>query len=200
MRDVMPDEHTAFCGKFLLQRPMLISLDYLPHFLVIQEARSRIPGVRRNSGDPGPNARVLLEQLRKKSPQSTHSLRQRMTLANGAGRNAFDLAMTELQIRLQITSLEDQGRLPSSLWKPVSGLFRNQLRRARRIPVDEARRVILERYFRNQFVVTVADIRRLFRWERQDIFKTLGELISRGIVTPEVQVEGIADRTYCLLT
>jgi len=141
-----------------------------------------------------------LESLLRRSPQSTQDLRRRAAVTAGVGAGALDLALTQLQMTLQVSSLGRQHNCSSGLWVPVRKCFSREVRKARRIPAEEARREILERHFRNQLVLTVAEIRHLFRWDRQQIFQTLGELIRRGIVTPEVQVEGVTDRTYCLLS
>jgi hypothetical protein len=200
IRGVLPDERLVFRGKLLLRRPMLLSLKLLPHFIALN--KRRIPG--RSDGSAvhplGSTPRLILDALQRKSLQSTHVLRRRITLSAGIGEGAFDVAMTQLQVSLMIGSIGDDRTPTSRLWMPLQSLYRAQFQRAGGISVEEARRAILERHFRNQLVLTVADIKHLFHWERQEIFQTLGELIRRGIVTPEVQVDGIADRTYCLLT
>jgi hypothetical protein len=200
LRGVLPDERQVFRGKLLLRRPMLLSLEYLPFFIALNKRRvpARAPG-------PVPHplsstSRLILDALQRKSMQSTNDLRRRVTVSSGIGAGAFEVAMTQLQIQLLIGSVADDRTPLSRLWIPLQRLYPSQFRKAKRISVEEARRAILERHFRNQLVLTVADIKHLFRWERQEIFQTLGELIRRGVVTPEVQVDGIADRTYCLLT
>lgn len=197
---IIPDELDAFHGRLLLRRPTLVSPEYLPYFFALADHREAVARAKSGKSALGSTAHMIVENLRRKSPQSTHDLRQRITMSTGAGKGAFDLALVELQKRMLIATLAGQRSRSSALWTPARKFYRGQAQKARRITVEEARRAILERHFRNQLVGTVADIRRLFRWERQEIFQTLGELISRGIVTPEVQVEGIADRTYCLLT
>ncbi len=200
LRGILPDERDAFCGKILLRRPMLVSMEYLPYFMAMSDRRESAIRTQSRKAGLSPTAQHILEQLRRKSPQTTQDLRHRLSALTGTGKSAFDLALTELQVRMKIAALEDDRRPSSALWALASRKYPVQTRRARGLSIEEARRAILERHFRNQLVLTFADIKRLFRWERQEIFQTLGELIRRGIVTPEVQVEGIADRTYCLLT
>jgi DNA-binding PadR family transcriptional regulator len=64
--------------------------------------------------------------------------------------------------------------------------------------VETARERILTRYFRNQLVSSVPAIARMFRWDRQSIFHTLGRLVREGIITTGVKVEGKDHRYYCL--
>jgi hypothetical protein len=63
---------------------------------------------------------------------------------------------------------------------------------------ETARATILTRYFRNQLVSSVPAIARLFRWDRQSIFHTLGRLVREGIITTGIRVEGKDHRYYCL--
>jgi DNA-binding PadR family transcriptional regulator len=63
---------------------------------------------------------------------------------------------------------------------------------------ETARARILTRYFRNQLVSSVPTITRLFRWERQSIFHTLGRLVREGIIATGIRVEGKDHRYYCL--
>jgi len=197
---IFPGESDAFHGKLLLRRPMLVSLEYLPYFIALTDRREAAARAKSGDNSLGSTAHLIAEHLRRKSPLSTRELRQRIAMSSGVGSGAVNIALTELQTRILVASMAGPQSPLSALWAPARKFYRSQARKARHISAEEARRAILERHFRNQLVLTLADIRHLFRWERQEIFQTLGELIRRGIVTPEVQVEGIADRTYCLLT
>jgi hypothetical protein len=65
--------------------------------------------------------------------------------------------------------------------------------------LQEGMYVILEQYFGNQLVGTVLSIQRLFRWNRQDIFRSLGRLVQRGIISPGITVLHEPGRYYCLV-
>jgi hypothetical protein len=199
-REILPDEHDALMGRILLHRPTLVSMKFIPYFMALHTSTRE--GLNRPSGSrpPAPVAHLILESLRKKSPQSTRELRERVMRGTGIGKGSFDFTLRQLQASISVSSIIERNGLPSGSWTLVRRVYGNQIRKARAISHEEARRAILEQHFRNQLVLTVAEIRHLFRWSRQEIFQTLGELIRRGIVTPEVQVDGIADRTYCLLT
>jgi hypothetical protein len=200
LRELIPDERCAYRGKLLLSRPMLVSREYLPFFVVLMGLQEASLGHRSSRRALSPIAQAILEQLRKRAPQSSRALRGRIGQSGKAGRGAFESALVELQVNLQVAAVVDDQSIPASSWALVRKLYAREVRKARSISIEEARRAILERHFRNQLVLTVAEIRHVFRWERQAIFQTLGELIRRGVITPEVQVDGIAARTYCLLT
>jgi hypothetical protein len=55
---------------------------------------------------------------------------------------------------------------------------------------------LLERYFANQLVATVTSIQRLFRWSRKEIYQALGLLLHRGVIRPDILVDGKDHRYY----
>jgi hypothetical protein len=200
VKEFLPDERDAFMGRILLRRPTLVSLRLLPFFMALQMNARRDPGTPSGRRQTGPAAHLILESLRKKSPQSTKELLERAMRGAAIGKSSFDLTLRQLQADFSVSSVIERSGSHSASWALARRTFSKQIRKSHGISPEEARRAILEQHFRNQLVLTVTDIRHLFRWSRQEIFQTLGELIRRGIVTPEVQVDGIAGRTYCLLT
>ena len=199
--EILPGQADAYYAKLLLHRPTLVSLDYIPHFFAISgrsgEKNEHVRQALR--GSLTPMARTIMEHLNRRSPQSTTTLRRLVGPGERRVRGTFDLALTELQAKMYIAKMLEGRHSFSFLWAPVTELYAPQIRRARRINADTARHEILEKYFRNQLIGTLGSIRRLFRWEKQDVFRSLGELMRRGIITPDVQVEGMNDRQYILI-
>jgi hypothetical protein len=200
VRELLPDERDALMGRILLRRPTLVALEFLPFFMALQAKSRKDPAGTSGPNSAGLAANLILESLHKSSPQSTRELRERVMKGAAIGKNSFDFALRQLQASISVASSMERHGMATANWVLARRMYRNQIRKAHGISAEEARQAILEKHFRNQLVLTVADIRHLFRWSRQEIFQTLGELIRRGIVTPEVQVDGIAARTYCLLT
>jgi hypothetical protein len=200
--EILPRQADAYYAKLLLHRPTIVSLDYLPHFFAVSgrsgEKNEHVRQAMR--GDLSPMARTIMEHLNRRSPQSTASLRRLAGSGERKVKGTFDLALTELQAKMYIAKTLEGQHSFSFLWAPVTELYAPQVRRARRISADAARHEILERYFRNQLIGSLSSIRRLFRWDRQDVFRSLGELMRRGIITPDVQVEGIHERQYIFIT
>lgn len=199
--EILPSQGDAYYAKLLLHRPTLVSLDYLPHFFAISgrsgEKNEHVRQALR--GGLSPMARTIMEHLSRRSPQSTATLRRLVGSGERRVKGTFDLAVAELQAKMYIAKILEGRHSFSFLWAPVTELYAPQVRRARRINADTARHEILERYFRNQLIGTLGSIRRLFRWEKQDVFRSLGELMRRGIITPDVQVEGRHKRQYILI-
>jgi hypothetical protein len=106
--------------------------------------------------------------------------------------------MAELQEKMFLVKVAELYDPFTFVWAPLRDIFPAAIRKARRMTPEDARAKILERYFRNQLVSSVPAIARLFRWQRQDIFHTLGRLVRKGVVTTGVHVEGKDHRYYCL--
>ena len=200
--EILPGQADAYYAKLLLHRPTMVSLDYLPHFFAISGRSGEKNEYVRQSlrGKLSPMARTIMEHLNRHSPQSTASLRRLSGSAERRIKGTFDLALAELQAGMYISKTHGGRHSFSFLWAPVTELYALQVRRARRISADAARHEILERYFRNQLIGSVGSIRRLFRWEKQDVFRSLGELMRKGLITPDARIEGMPKRQYILIT
>ena len=200
--EILPGQTDVYYAKLLLHRPTMVSLEYLPHFFAISGRSGEKNEYVRQAlrGNLSPMARTIMEQLHRHSPQSTASLRRLSGPGERRIKGTFDLALAELQAGMYISKMHEGGDSFSFLWAPVTDLYALQLRKARRISADTARHEILERYFRNQLIGSVGSIRRLLRWEKQDVFRSLGELMRRGHITPDVRIEGMHERQYILIT
>jgi hypothetical protein len=179
----------------------MLSLDMLPYFYALSGRTGERDEYVRASvrGGLSPMARRIMEAFGRHSHLSTQQLRQAVQRGGTVGRGSFAQAMTELQTKMFIARGDEDRRPFSSTWSPVRILFAPQIRKARQISAQQARKVILEQHFRNQLVCTVPGIRRVFRWSRQEVYQPLGELLSRGIVGSEGIVEGTTGRTYIFL-
>lgn len=197
MKDELPAERRIYYGKLLKGRPTMVSLEFLPYFYVLA-GRTGVKGEylrAHRRGSLSDTAREIMEALADSSPQNTKGLKLATGLHAPGDRLRFDRAMAELQERMFIVKVAEEEEQFSFVWAPFDSTFPGAVRRARRISDDEARVAILERYFSVQLVGTVVEIQRLFRWDRQAVFRTLGTLVARGGVRSDVTVDG-KDRRY----
>ena len=90
----------------------------------------------------------------------------------------FQRTLAGLQDRMYIarTMRHPTG---GSEWTLIQKVFGREIRRARRISIEQARFAILQRYFENRLVATVAEIVRLFGWKRQEVYETLENALDR---------------------
>lgn len=201
MKRVLPAERLVFYGRVLKNRPTLVSLEMFPSFYAL----TRRTGLRDDylhayrAGGLSPMAKMIMDALRDSSPQVTRGLKLAVGRQNPRDRADFDRAMTELQMKMFIVKTAEHDDPFTFEWDLVPRVYPREVRRARAISPPDARAAILERYFRAQLVGTVGAISRLFRWDRQVIFQTLGTLVNRGVVTSDVTVNGSRSGAYCLI-
>jgi hypothetical protein len=202
MKDILPTERRAFYGKVLLRRPTFVSLEFLPYFYVLAGRNGGKDEYLQEflKGRLSSLGKSLMEALLDSSPQDTHSLKIATSHFMKVDKLLFEKALTELQTKFFIAKSSEEHHPFSFSWAPMTDVFGKQIRKAARISAEAARARILERYFRNQMVASVQSIHRLFRWEKQDIFQSLGFLVNRGTITTDVVVEGDRRKLYCLVT
>jgi hypothetical protein len=200
MKNVLPAEGKIYYGKLLKKRPMMVSLEYLPFFYVLSRRTGLKTEYEREflKGKLTATARDIMDALRDSSPQTTKGLKLATGNHNKSDRVHFDRAIAELQETMFIVKVAELDDPFTFVWAPLREAFPAEVRKARRIAPETAREKILERYFRNQLVSSVPAIARLFRWERQTIFHTLGRLVRSGVITTGIKVERKDHRYYCL--
>ena len=201
MKRSLPAERLLFYGRVLKNRPTLVSLDMFTHFYALaQRTGSRDDYLRMfRAGTLSPMAKAIMDALMDSSPQVTRGLKLAVGRHGNRERNEFDRAMTELQMKMYIVKTAEHDDPFTFEWDLVPRVFPRQVRRARRVSLHDARVAILEQYFHNQLVGTVGSVSRLFRWDRQTIFQTLGTLVNHGVVTSDVTVNGSRSGAYCLI-
>ena len=198
MKQVLPSERTVYYGKLLLHRPTMLSLDILPYFYALSGRTGERNEYQRAAlrGELSSMGRRIMDAFGGRSHLSTRQLRQALQRGGQLGHAGFAQAMSELQSKMYIAKSEEDRRPYSFTWSPVRVLFSAQVRKARHITAEQARRVILEQHFRNQLTCTVAGIRRVFRWSRQEVYQALGALLRRGVISTEGKVESVPGRVY----
>jgi hypothetical protein len=200
MKNVLPAEGKIYYGKLLKRRPMMVSLEYLPCFYVLSHRTGLKTEYEKEffKGRLTGTAHAVMDALADSSPQTTRGLKLATGNHGKSSRIHFDRAMAELQEKMFIVKVAELDDPFTFVWAPLRETFPDQIRRARRLNPETARARILTRYFRNQLVSSVPTITRLFRWERQSIFHTLGRLVREGIIATGIRVEGKDHRYYCL--
>jgi len=201
MKDVLPAAHQIYYGKLLKKRPTMASLEFLPFFYVLSGGAGLADDYSRSfkHGRLSSAAKEIMDALADSSPQVTKGLKLATGRMGKRDRPEFDKAIAELQGKMFIVKVAEQYEPFSFVWAPFHKCFPAQIRKARSISPETARVNIMERYFRNQLIGTVASIQRLFGWDKQDIYHTLGQLVQQGIITTNIKVEGKDHRYYCLV-
>jgi hypothetical protein len=198
MKDKLPSDRKIYYGKLLKGRPTMVSLEYLPYFYVLAERTGTrdeyLQEHRRGRLTHG--ARDIMEALLDSWPQTTKGLKLATSMHGKPDRPSFDRAIAELQTKMFIVKVAEEYEPFTFVWAPFVRTFPAEVRRARKIGVEEARARLLERYFADQLVGTVTTIQRLFRWSKQEIYHALGLLMDRGAIRTDILVEGKDHRYY----
>jgi hypothetical protein len=192
MKNILPAEKKIFYGKLLRNRPTMVSLEYFPYFYSLSRRSGRKDEylVESTRGSLSREAKLIMDALSDSSPQVTKGLKIASGLHTKSDRRMFDRAIAELQRKMFIVKVAEHYNPFTFEWETVVRRFPIETKRSRGISEEQARQKILQRYFQNQLVGTVASIQRLFGWEKQVIFRTLGYLKSMGVVSPDFAVDG----------
>jgi hypothetical protein len=144
-------------------------------------------------------AKKIMDALTRNSPQTTTELKISVRLYKSSDGREFDRGLRELQGKMFIVKVANQNSRLSLSWETITRQFPKETKRARTIADDVAHERILQKYFQNQLVGTVASIQRLFKWEKQSIFRALGNLKRKGIISSDVVVDGTDGKYYGLV-
>jgi len=201
IKDELPAERKIYYGKLLRSRPTMVSLEFLPAFFLLSGRRGRRTDYQEavRKGTLLPVARDILEALADSSPQSTRGLKLATGNQSKSKRAAFDRAIAQLQAKMYIAKVAEEYEPFGFVWAPMERAFPVLARKIRSLTPEIARVRILERYFQTQLIATVDEIARLFHWDRQAIYATLGVLTQRGVVSNGIRVEGSQRKYYCLV-
>jgi hypothetical protein len=202
MKDILPAERKVYYGKLLRNRPTMVSLEYFPYFYALsnRSGSDREYLKEFSTGNLSEAAKSIMDALADSSPQVTKGLKLASGLHSKADRRRFDLGIAELQRKMFVVKTAEHYDPFTFEWDLVTRRFSRQTKAAGRIPDEVARERILSRYFRNQLVGTVRSIQHLFGWTRQEIYRTLGQLMNEGVITPDVLVNGKDGKYYALIT
>ena len=201
MKNILPAEKKVYYGKLLRNRPTMVSLEFFPHFYALSR-RSGSPDehlMEFAKGNLSSTAKAIMDALSDSSPQVTKGLKLASGLHTKADRQEFDKAIAELQRKMFIVKTAEHYDPFTFEWETVLRRFPKETKRSRRISEEQACQKILQKYFENQLVGTVSSIQRLFGWDKQVIFRTLGHLKGAGVITPDVLVDGSDGKYYGLV-
>ena len=201
MKRILPAEKRIYYGRLLRNRPTMVSLEYFPYFYALSRRSGAADEPLREflKGNLSPAAKSIMDALADSSPQVTKGLKLASGFHSKGDRKVFDSAIIELQKKMYIVKVAEHHDPFTFEWETILKRFSKETRRSRRISEEEARQKILQKYFENQLVGTVASIKRMFGWEKQEIFRTLGHLKSTGVITPDVLVDGRDGKFYGLV-
>ena len=201
MKRVLPAEGRVFYGHLFRRRPMMISTELFPFFYALSERTGRRDDFMNEyrRGRLSGRSKAIMEALKDSAPQMTLGLRIAVNSQSQSQKREFEKAMWELQTKLYIVKTSGQRDSSTLEWNTVDKVFPSLVKKALRIRPEQAREAILQKYFENQLVASTQTIHRIFGWKKQTIYETLGRLITNGIITNGIMVDGDDGKFYCLI-
>jgi len=201
MKQILPAEGSIYYGRIFKKRPTMISMEYFPSFYALSARTGRKEDyleAHRTEGlsDTG---RAIMDVLRSSSPQVTKGLKLALDVRTPSERREFDKAMSELQSKFYIVKIAEHYDPFTFEWDTVDRAYTREVRKARRIHPDVARKTILTKYFENQLVSTVRSIQSVLGWKKPIIYKSMGVLLKEGRITGGVTVDGRDGKYYSLV-
>jgi hypothetical protein len=195
-KDALLGSRRWYYAKVLRQRATMISLEVAPFFYALSN----------NYGAPESDYLTLYEQgkltqesksvyetLLEKSPLDTVQLRQKTRLTSRDSDYRFNRAMNELQSDFKILPV---GVTNSGGWRYafaydlVSRHLPEIPEKARLLQESEARRKLVEIYFRSVGVGRLNDLAKLFRWRFDEIERAIDDLVKSGVLRRDLSIEG----------
>lgn len=195
-KDSLLGKHIWFYGKILRKKATIISMAIAPYFYALTE----------NYGSPEEDyltiyeqgrmtqeAKAVYEALIENSPLDSISLRKSAHLTSQESESRFNRALADLQndFKIMPVSVVDAGSWHYSfaydlVARHEPGLIEN----ARFIGELDARRKILDVYFRSVGVAQSTDLVKLFKWNPKDIEQAISSLIEMNVLIMINQLNG----------
>jgi hypothetical protein len=201
MKQVLPAEGKIYYGRVFRKRPTMISMDFFPAFYALSRRTGRSDDYLHDyrKQELSETAKQIMDALRSSSPQVTRGLKLALGMSRGQADREFDRAIAELQSKFFIVKVAEHYDPFTFEWNTVDRAYPKQVRQARKIHPDEAREMILEKYFENQLISSVRAIQLLFGWRKQIIYETMGQLMKRGVIAGGATLDGRDGKYYCLV-
>ena len=203
-KDSLLGKHAWYYGKILRKKATIISLEVAPNFYALSE----------NYGSPEEDyltiyeqgrmtqeAKTVYEALLDNGPLDTITLRKSAHLTSHESESRFNRALLDLQADFKVmpVGVVDAGSWHYSFaYDLVSRHEPALLEKARFLGELDARRNILELYFRSLGAAQIRDIVRLFGWRPSDVDQTVASLVSAQVIRDHQAVQGLSSEWMVL--
>ncbi len=197
-KDSLLGKHIWYYGKILRKKATIISLEVAPYFYALSE----------NYGSPEEDyltiyeqgrmtqeAKTVYEALLDNGPLDTITLRKTAHLTSHESESRFNRALSDLQADFKVmpVGVVDAGSWHYSFAYDLVSRHEPVLpEKARFLGELDARRNILELFFRSLGAAQFRDIVRLFGWRPSDVDQAVASLVSTQKIRDHQAVEGLS--------
>jgi predicted transcriptional regulator len=194
-KDSLLGKRRWYYAKVLRKKSTIISLTLLPCFYALSDnygAPDEDYLTLYEQGRLSQEAKNVYESLLYEGPMDTIALRRVTHLTSRESDSRFNRAITDLQADFKILPIgvaKAGGWNYAFIYDITAHHFRELPVVAHSISEREARLKILERYFDSVGAAQIADITRLFKWEKQSVEKAVNDLADRGHVHRNLELQ-----------
>lgn len=202
-KDELLDKRVWFYTRFLRKRNTIISLQTIPYFYALSPNYGSPEEdylIEYDEGRMPLETKLVYEALLKEGPMDTIALRRASHLAGPGSETSFNRALESLQVSLRIlpVGISQAGAWHYSfMYDLVHRHFPDLIEQARPVSEYEARRVLLEQYFRSMGAASLHDAARLLGWRQEDVQYTADKLVAEGKLMAGMVVSG--EKNGCLV-
>jgi hypothetical protein len=196
--------HIWYYAKVLRRRATFIALDAVRYFYALSEnygAPDEDYLIQYQEGRMTWEAKAVYEALLSEGPLDTISLRQIARLTSPASNTPFNRALDTLQADFKILPV---GIAEAGAWRYafiydlVHRHYPDLPEAARAVRQADARRKLVELYFRSVGAACHRDLAMLFGWAKGDLEHALGALVADDAIRRGLRLEGFADEWFAL--
>jgi hypothetical protein len=197
-KDSLLGKHVWFYGKILRKKATIISMEIASYFYALSENYGSLEEDYLTIYEQGrmtQEAKVVYEALIENSPLDTINLRKASHLTSHESESRFNRALADLQADFKImpVAVVDAGSWHYAFAYDIVARYEpTLLERACYLGELDARRKILELYFRSTGASQFRDLVKLFGWKPPDITQSVKQLEENGFIQSHQEVDGLS--------
>lgn len=194
-KDAQLGKDLWYYAKILRKRATMIAMDIAPYFYALTENYGSPEEDYLTTYEQGrmtQEAKTVYEVLLDEGPQDTISLRRKAHLASRESESRFNKALTDLQSDFKVVpvGVTDAGAWHYAFAYDITARHYPKIsERARFIGEKEARRKLVELYFRSVGIAQLNDVTKLFRWRPKEVEEALESLVQVGSLKSGLKIE-----------
>ena len=194
-KDAQLGKDLWYYAKILRKRATMIAMDIAPYFYALTENYGSPEEDYLTTYEQGrmtQEAKTVYEVLLDEGPLDTISLRRKSHLTSRESDSRFNKALTDLQTDFKVVpvGVTDAGAWHYAFAYDITARHYPEIsERARFIGEKEARRKLVELYFRSVGIAKVNDVTKLFRWRPKNTEEALESLVQAGSLKAGLKIE-----------
>lgn len=184
-----------YYAKILRKKATMVSLDMIKYFYALSENYGSYEDDYLTIYEQGrltQEAKAVYEVILEQGPLDTVALRRAARLSSKENESRFNRALADLQSDLKLVpvAVTQAGAWRYAFAYDIVARYYPEIpEQARLVSEKEARKKLLESYFRSVGAAQMSDLTKIFRWKPVLINHALDELVPLGVVQRVITLE-----------